>query len=120
VTLDDELLRAAYYCCSEVLRTRRRVGVPIPDWLHAYYRRLDAAYRGLSPTRHPVAGNGVLDRHSRDGEIIGTREVAEMLGLTPRQVQRRAGQLGGTRVCGRLLFLRAEIAETVERRYRNG
>jgi hypothetical protein len=119
VTLDDEFLRAAYYCCSEVLRTRRRVGVPIPDWLHAYYRRLDAAYRGLSPTRHPVVGNGVLDRHSNH-DVIGTAQVAQMLNLTARQVQRSAGQLGGTRVCGRWLFIRAEIAETVERRYRDG
>jgi hypothetical protein len=116
LTGDD--LRAAYYVASEVIRTRRRTGQPIPDWLRKHYTLLDAAMR-VSPTRQPVVENGAPDQHSRD-DIIGSREVAAMLNLTERQVQRRAAQLGGTRVCGRLLFLRADIADHAEGRRRDG
>ncbi|HWY01255.1 MAG TPA: helix-turn-helix domain-containing protein [Mycobacterium sp.] len=110
MTLDDEL-RANYYLCAEVIRSRRRTGQPIPEWMRRHFNQLEAQFKGMSPTRHPVVGNGDCAPQSQHGDIIGTREVAEMLKLTPRQVQLRANQLGGVRVCGRLLFMRAEIAE---------
>jgi hypothetical protein len=117
VNRDD--LRAAYYCCSEVLRTRRRVGAPIPDWMTAYFRRLDAAYRGMAPRGPSVVENGDEGTQSKD-DVIGSVEVAKMLSLAPRQVRRRATQLGGTLVAGRWLFMRETVAEYAERRHQNG
>jgi hypothetical protein len=114
MTLDDEQTRAAYYVAAEVIRSRQRLGQPVPAWLRKHYALLDTAVR-VSPTRQAVAENGDCATQSAHGEIIGTREVAEMLGLTRRQVQRQAGQLGGARVCGRLLFPRADIADYARR-----
>jgi len=120
MTLDDEQTRAAYYIVSELIRSRQRTGQPIPDWMRRHYALLDTEIRDASRTRHPLVENGAVGAQSQHEDVIGTREVAEMLNVTPRQVQRQAGQLGGARVCGRLLFIRADIAEYAEGRRRDG
>jgi hypothetical protein len=117
--LGDDL-RAAYYVTTEVVRSRQRSGVPIPDWMKRHYALLNTAILDESRMRHPIVENGPAGTQSAHGEIIGTCEVAAMLNLTPRQVQRQAGHLGGVRVCGRLLFMRADIAEHAERRRYGG
>jgi hypothetical protein len=107
--LDDEQTRIAYYVASEILRSRRRLGQPIPQWLFAHYKQLDAAYRGMSPRRHDGPEIGADAPQSGHADLMGTRQVADMLGLSARQVRCRADQLGGVRVCGRLLFMRESV-----------
>jgi hypothetical protein len=113
VNLTGDDLRAAYYCVAEVVRSRRRTGASIPGWMKIHFDRLDTAVR-LSPTRQAVAENGGRAPQSAHG-IIGTAEAAAILGWSTRRVQREAGQLGGARVCGRLLFLRETIADYARR-----
>jgi hypothetical protein len=108
--LSDEQVRAAIYCCSALIRSRRRTGAPIPDWMKKHYALLDTQIKGMAPRGPSVAGNadgGTQSQH----DVIGTREVAAMLSIAPRQVRRRADQLGGALVAGRLLFLRETVAD---------
>ncbi len=80
--------------------------------MRQHFNKLDAAYRGMSPTGHSVAGNADAAPQSKDVDgVVGTAEAAAMLNIPARQVRRRADQLGGVLVAGRLLFLRKTIAE---------
>jgi hypothetical protein len=47
-------------------------------------------------------------------ENIGSGEVAELLGVTPRTVQRRAEALGGQRVSGSWVFNRDDIGADLD------
>jgi len=116
VILDDEQVRACYYVAAEVLRTRRRIGAPIPAGLHRHYNQLDTAFRGIAPRGPSVVDNahgGTQSQHEHG--VIGTVEVAAMMGIPPRQVRRRADKLGGTLVAGRWLFSRETVAEYAAR-----
>ena len=117
MTLDDEQTRAAYYVAAEVIRSRQRTGQPIPAWLRKHYDRPDTAVRGMAPRGHSVAenGDGGTQSQHEQHDVIGSREVGAMLSIAPRQVRRRAGQLGGVLVAGRLLFLRETVAEYARR-----
>ncbi len=106
--LDDTGIRAAYYCAAEVMRTRRRTGQPIPEWLHRHYNTLDHHIRMSRPRHHHDAGGEQSDT------TLTAREVATMIGLSTRQVQRRATQLGGRLVAGRYQFTLDAILEHVE------
>lgn len=53
-----------------------------------------------------------LDGEDSDGENIGSSEVAEMLGVTRRTVQRNAEALGGKRVSGSWVFDPKDIGDT--------
>jgi hypothetical protein len=117
---DDELLRASYYCASEIIRGRRRTGQPIPEWLRRHYNQLDTQIKGMSPRGPSVAENAFGAPQSAHGDVIGTREAAAMLSIAPRQARRRADQLGGALVAGRWLFLRDSVAEYAEGRRRDG
>lgn len=117
--LDDEQTRAALYCVAALVRSRLRCGQPVPTWLHRHFRDLDAAVRGMSPRGPSVVENADGGTQSKD-DVIGSVEVAKMLSLAPRQVRRRARQLGGTLVAGRWLFMRETVADYAERRHQNG
>ncbi len=108
-------IRAAYYVASEVIRSRQRNGQPIPAWMRRHFNQLDTAVR-VSRPRHDEREIGGREEQSRHANAIGAREAAEILKLSPRQVQRRASELGGQMVCGRLLFMRDTVVDYAQRR----
>jgi hypothetical protein len=114
VILNDEQTQAAYYCVAALVRSRQRGGQPIPAWLHRHYSQLDTVVRGSAPRGASVAGNADGASHSQDA-VIGTTETAEMLSLTPRQVRRRADQLGGRLIGDRWLFSPQNVADYAAR-----
>jgi hypothetical protein len=50
-----------------------------------------------------------LDEEESDSENIGSSEVAELLGVTRRTVQRNAETLGGRQVSGSWVFNKDEV-----------
>ena len=105
----DGHLHAAYYCAAAVIRSRRRNGTPIPDWLRTHYVVLDRQIR------HPVSSQprqhtDCDSPHSDDlDRFISAAQAAVILGWNTRQVQRRATDLDGRRVGGRWLFRLADV-----------
>lgn len=103
-------LKAAYYCCSEVLRSRERTGQPIPPWLRQHYNHLDAQIR-MSPPGHE---SDCARQQSDPQTWITAKEAATMLVCSTRHARRLAADLDGQLIGGRLLFDRVTIAEYVE------
>jgi excisionase family DNA binding protein len=103
-------LKAAYYCCSEVMRDRRRRGEPIPQWLRQHYSDLDEQFR-LSQSRHEFDCGG---EQSDPENWITAKEAALMLGCSKRTVLRIATDLDGRMIGRRLLFDRRTVAAYVE------
>lgn len=106
----DSGLKAAYYCCSEVMRSRQRTGQPIPSWLRQHYDQLDAEVR-LSQSRHEFDCGG---EQSEPENWITAKEAALMLGCSKRTVLRIAADLDGRMIGGRLLFEQSTVAEYAE------
>ena len=114
--LADEEVRAAYYCASELLRSRRLGGRPIPLWLRRWHARLDAEVR-LSRTRQEF--DGAPAELTAEDLWIGTPEAAALLGWSLRQVQRRAADLDGQMIAGRYMF-RESAVRTYREELRHG
>ncbi len=63
------------------------------------------------------SGEAVLSSEAMESEMIGTAEVAGLLRLSPRRIRQVAGELGGRKVGGRLVFDRAVVlAHVADRR----
>lgn len=121
VVWSDDEVQAAVYCASEVVRSRVLKGQPVPRWLAAHHREMEARWSRLrqeiacggkaSDDQHVVWIRSAPDRH----EVwIGVREAGRILGRSQRQVQRTAVSLGGERVGGRWLFRRTDIEQHAE------
>jgi helix-turn-helix protein len=108
-------LRFNYYCAAEVVRNRQLSGQPVPNWLKQHHSRLHAEV--LSCTRREIDCEADEVGQSAH-EWFDSREVATMLLISPRQVQRLAGELGGRLVGGRWVFNRSAIEAFSERRNR--
>ncbi len=110
MTLNGDDLHAAYYCAAEVMRARQRTGQPIPEWLRRHYQTLDHAIRASRPRHENHTGSEQSDMK------LTAKEVAGMVDLSKRQVQRRATEFGGELVGGRWLFDAAAVREHLEGR----
>lgn len=114
--LSDEDLRAAYYCAGEVLRGRRLRGQPIPAWLRTLFDHLDSEVRA-SHTRQQSRSD---ETQLKSDDWIGSGQAAVILGWSQRRVQRRAADLDGRSIGGRLAFREAVVVEYAEgRRFRD-
>ncbi|WP_155726758.1 helix-turn-helix domain-containing protein [Mycobacterium avium] len=91
----------------EVIRHRRKTGEPIPRWLNDHYARLDFLVR-MSPPRHYKTEIDYGAAQS-ENDLIGADEAAEILGCTPRTVQRQGTTLSGQQIGGTWVFDRATI-----------
>jgi hypothetical protein len=101
IALDAEEIRATYYAVSAFDRGRALAGRPVPPSVRALLDRLDLAIRcPVSSTRHEMYGG----RGELEEEWIGTALAAKVLNWHPRRVQRRAADLDGKLVGGRLVF----------------
>jgi hypothetical protein len=112
VKLGDQEIRAAYYCASEILRSRRLGGQPIPAWLRRWYARLDAELK-LSRTRQDFDAPAAELAAAQD-LWIGTPEAAALLGWSLRQIQRRATDLEGRIIAGRYVFRESTVRTYAE------
>lgn len=107
MNLDNDQVRACFYCVAEVTRQRLLVGAPIPQWLRSIHL-------ALSPTGQETVALQ-LDSESPD-ELIGTEQAAAILGLHPRTVRRIATDLDGQIVANRWCFTRTAVIEYAENR----
>ncbi|MEU4432507.1 hypothetical protein AB0F65_17630 [Nocardia rhamnosiphila] len=106
MTLREDELKACRYAVSEMLRARRRVGAPVPEWLRRIDTRLDAELvECASRTGHDT------DTTDRNSEVIGVTEAARLLGCTARHVRRLAADLDGQRAGRAWVFDRRTVAE---------
>ncbi|MDT5094855.1 MAG: hypothetical protein QOH60_4218 [Mycobacterium sp.] len=106
---DDEI-EAALFCVTETIDRRRRAGVPVPEWMLRLGRRFDLASltSAMSGRRHESGSEGEQFAEER---LMSTKEVALVLCLTPRHVQRIANDLDGEKIGGRLLFRLSAVLE---------
>ncbi|MGQ4618447.1 hypothetical protein [Nocardia sp. R7R-8] len=112
LNLDGIEIRAAYYCLSEMMRHRRRAGLPIPDSVRRLYDKLDWEIRfGTEPSFSPVA---------EIPDAIGTDEAARILCMSKRYVRQIASDFDGVRISGTWHFSRRAVEEyaNMQRKHR--
>ena len=102
--LDDDQLQAAYFCAARVIRDLCERSKPVPHWLQSHYDRLDVAMR-VSESGHELNCRGA----ESEAEMLSAREAAAILGLSKRQTQRRAADIGGRCIDGRWLISRSAV-----------
>ncbi|MEV0105555.1 hypothetical protein AB0H42_04315 [Nocardia sp. NPDC050799] len=106
MTLREEDLRACCYAVAEQIRTRRRTGAPIPEWLRRTHARLSAelvsAVSDDGPAAPPTA---------RDSKVIGVSEAARILGCSTRHVRRLAADLDGQHAGREWVFTLRAVTE---------
>ena len=83
-----------------------RSGRPMPPAVSRARGILDSALTcSMSLERQDIEP----DAAESSSASIGSDEVAELLGVTPRTVQRRAESLGGKRISGAWVFEKSDI-----------
>ncbi len=101
-------IRCAYYCAAEIIRSRRRTGAPIPEWLRRHYNQLDAEIR-LSARGHQKSPG------TEESDTLSTMEVAEMLRCAEKWVWRHRKLLGARKDGDRWRYPRATVVEYAQR-----
>lgn len=111
--LSQDEIEAAYYGLWGFVRERCIGGRPVPQEVRDLVQRLDLRIR-MSDTR-PQSGSAAEEQ--RRSEVwVGTRQAAAMLNMSPRQVQRLAGQIGGTKISERCwTFRESDVINYAER-----
>jgi hypothetical protein len=114
--LDDEFLRASYYCVNEIIHSRRRTGAPIPAWMRRHYNQLDNQIKALAPRGALVVENaGGVPQSQHAHGVIGSRQAGEMMGIPAREVRRHAEEWGGAFIAGRWLFSADNVVNYMRR-----
>lgn len=111
VLLQNIAVQDAYYLLSAGLRATRRGGVAVPGrflQLQAELASAAAEVRASADGHNDVAPP-VAQAQSTCEDSIGTREAANALQLSPRQVQRIARDLDGRFVGGCWVFDRLAV-----------
>jgi hypothetical protein len=111
MALTLRLLRLALWCADQELRARRDGKPPgVQAWNSELVRAL--AHAVSSPRQE--TGNQLPDSNHDETAWIGSRLAAQMLGCDIRTVQRRAGDLDGRKVAGKLVFRESFVREYAE------
>lgn len=110
--MNGQDLRAALYCCAEVVRSRQRTGQPISDWLRRHYNQFNAEIR-LPARGHQNSCD------TEESDTLSTMQVAEMLRRPERWVRRHRELLGAHKDGDRWRYPRTAVAE-YERRAADG
>jgi len=115
ILLNSTELRALRWAAEGLVRVARG---DIPPSLRAAVRRLPAAI-AATETAERMSVPGPMFRadpgnYYQDETPIDATEAAQLLGINPRSVRRRAVELGGRKVAGRWMFHPATIAEHAE------
>ncbi len=108
-------VRAAVY----LARRYRQAGHVVPPSVAALAERLETAVRQgeASPWRQSPPPEVPQSTHA---DFIGTKLAAATLGWSVRRVQRRATDLDGCRVGGRLVFPRSAVEAFKREQSREG
>ncbi|MEN4399373.1 hypothetical protein ACNQR7_26955 [Mycolicibacterium senegalense] len=114
--LDDGEVEAAYYGLASLIRERTIAHRSVPSEVRELERRLDARVR-MSRSGH-IFGES-LDGPSPSEAWIGTVKAAALLGISPRQMQRRGPELGRYNG-GRWFFPESVIVDLAERQAAHG
>jgi hypothetical protein len=118
---DFDELRASYYCAAELIRSRQRIGQPIPEWLRKHLNQLDEQIRSANlqdqvrkaksrPGLQSASDAGQLEPQ----DLITAREVAMILGCSKRHAVRLACDLDGRIIGNRWLFNRNTVIDYAE------
>lgn len=115
ILLNSTELRALRWAAEGLVRVARG---DIPPSLRSAVRRLPAAI-AAAETAERMSVPGPVFRvdpgnYYQDETPIDATEAAQLLGINPRSVRRRAVELGGRKVAGRWMFHPATIAEHAE------
>ena len=114
MNLSGDDTERALYCVVELIEYRRRFGVPIPGWMLRLHQRFDLASL-TSPSGHET----VCDEPQLNTEVlIGSREAANILGLSTRHVRRLAADLDGERRGRDWWFKTSTVTEYAEGKQR--
>ncbi|WP_020111597.1 helix-turn-helix domain-containing protein [Rhodococcus sp. 114MFTsu3.1] len=90
-------------------RNGHRPSTPTFDLLTRRTRQAMDSQLALSRTRQRDTTFDAPAPHSLPTETIGTREAAEILGVSQRSCQRLAFEIGGARCSSRWIFTRAVV-----------
>jgi hypothetical protein len=115
MSTDDGFLRANLYFCSDVIRSRRHSGEPIPAWMRQHHARLETAFR-MSQLRQET-GSAADD--PAQSKWIGAADAGELLGICARTVHRNYKKWGGEKVSGTVVLDRSIIVELAQRKRRH-
>ncbi|WP_145013437.1 helix-turn-helix domain-containing protein [Mycobacterium marseillense] len=92
--MGDDDVNAAMHAASLLMDAWRYRGVPLPGWLVAHHRRMQAiAARGKGID----AGTPQLEH----AKVLDTQAAATMLNMSPRWVRLHATEIGGRKVGNR-------------------
>jgi hypothetical protein len=109
-----------YRLVEDRIRELREARRPVPDYLKHLLQTLrpEAAFVMLtvSPHGHEDAQPSPPRQAVMPEEVIDTKAVAALLGVTERTARRKAPELGGRQVAGRWLFDPMIVATLAERR----
>lgn len=104
MNLTGDELRAAYYCVSEIVRSRQRTGASIPEWLKRHYNQLDAEIRASAHGHESSCG-------TEESDTLSTMQVAELLHRNEKWVFHHREELGAHKDGDRWRYPRAAVAE---------
>ncbi|WP_322857761.1 helix-turn-helix domain-containing protein [Mycobacterium shigaense] len=116
--LSEDDTEKALFCVNEVISHRRRDGTPVPLWMIQLGKRFDLASltSEMSADGHRSgSGSAALD----PDRLISTREAADLLGMSTRQVRRIANDLEAQRPGSGMVFRHSVVTEYARER-RNG
>lgn len=111
MNLSGDEVQAALYCCNELIDRRARAGIPVPSWMARLAGHLNLAALVSDVGHETISDPTALETQ----DLIGSVRAAELLGISPRQLQRIATDLDGQKVCGRWAF-----QESIVREYAKG
>jgi len=108
--LTERDLRRALFCVIELHERQRRKEAPgRAPWTPEMIEKLCRAIAEVSQPRQSEADGKSHSKHA--DKLLTARQVSARLGWGVRRVQRRAAELGGELIDGRLLFSSAAIDE---------
>lgn len=109
-----EETEAILFCVNELIGLKRRFGLRVFPWQLELGRRFDTASLSMSPRGHGSSGIGSEEAQLETPVLIGTRDAAELLGLSTRQIRRIAANLGGETIGGRMVFRLSVVTKYAE------
>ena len=106
--LDADEIQAAYYGLAQFVRQRAIAGRGCPPAVTALYRRIDTVIRAPSVSESGHENGSGAEQYN---VWITAAQAAPLLGLSKRQTQRLAADLGGQLIGGRWLFNQETVRE---------
>lgn len=105
--LTDDDVEGALYCVNEVISVRTMAGREVPQWMKELGSRFDAESL-IAPWGHDT----LCPRAQSESDVLlGSRQVADILGLSTRTVRHLAAEIGVEKIGGKLVFKLSAVDE---------